>query len=121
MTVQQMLNSLPILQKVMELKLPIKKAHGIYVLAKQINEQREFFINEEKKLIDKFNAEVLEGGSIRFKTPEEQAQFVKEHANLMNYEVSDLKTIELSFDELGDTEFTPIDILALEGVIDFKE
>ena len=121
MTVQQMLNSLPILQRVMELKLPIKKAHGIYVLAKQINEQREFFINEEKKLIEKFNAEVLEGGNVRFETPEAQAQFVQEHAALMQYEVSDLKTIELSLDDLGDAEFTPIDILSLEGVIDFKE
>ena len=120
MTVQQMLNSLPVLQRIMELKLPIKKAHKVYSLAKQINEQREFFINEEKKLIEKFNAEVLEGGNIRFKDAESQFGFVTEHAELMNYEVS-AEVIELSFDDLGDTEFTATDLVQLDGVINFVD
>lgn len=120
MTVQQMLNSLPILQRMMELKLPIKKAHGIYSLAKVINEQREFFINEEKKLIEKFNAEILEGGNIRFKDAESQAGFMTEHSVLMHYEV-DATALDLSFEDLGDSEFTPVELMQLEGVINFVD
>ena len=121
MTVQQMLNSLPILQRVMELKLPIKKAYKAYILAKVINEKREFFINEEKKLIEKFDAETMDGGNIKFKTAEDQFGFLQEHAELMNYEVADLEVLELSFDELGDAEFTPVEIMQLEGVVNFIE
>lgn len=119
MKVQQMLNSLPILQRMIELKLPIKKAYKVYSLAKQINEQQEFFIKEEKKLIEKFHAEILEGGKIKFNSPEDQTSFATEYAVLMQYEVADLDIIELSFEDLGDIEFTPKDIMMLEGVINF--
>ena len=121
MQVQQMLNSLPIVQKIMELKLPIKKAYAIYSLAKQINEQREFFINEEKKLISKFNAEILENGNIKFNTAEDQANFIKEHSELMEYEIENLQAVDFSFADLGDAEFTPMEIMQLEGVINFSE
>ena len=115
-----MLNALPILQRIMELKLPIKKAYKVYSLAKVINEQREFFINEEKKLIEKFNAEIVENGGIKFKNSEEQTQFIQEHTELMEYEVTGLETLELDFDDLGEVEFTPVEIMQLEGVISFK-
>lgn len=121
MTVQQMLNALPVLQKIMELKLPVKKAYKIYNLAKSIEDKRQFFIQEEKKLIDKFNAEILENGNIKFNSAEDQMTFSKEHSDLMNYEVEDLLSIELSFEDLGDVEFTPRDLMTLEGVISFVE
>lgn len=120
MTVQQMLNSLPTLQRIMELKLPIKKAYKVYSLAKLINEQREFFIKEENKLIEKFNAEFLSNGGLKFKNSEEQTMFIKEHAELMSYEVNDLEVLDLDFDDFGDVEFTPVEIMSLEGVINFK-
>lgn len=120
MKVQQMLNSLPTLQRMMELKLPIKKAYSIYTLEKLINEQRNFFVNEEKKLIDKFNAEVLEGGKLKFKDTESQLGFVAEHNELMQYEI-DAVAIDLSFEDLGDAEFTPAELMQLEGVINFIE
>jgi hypothetical protein len=121
MTVQQMLSALPMVQKIMELKLPIKKAYKAYYLAKVINEKRDFFIGEEKKLIDKFEAEVLEDGNIRFKDSESQLGFMRDHAELMNYEIEDVAAIELSFDDLGEAKFTPMEIMQLEGVINFNE
>lgn len=121
MTVQQMLNALPVLQKVMELKLPIKKAYKIYSLAKFIEDKRQFFVEEEKKLITKFEGEILENGNIRFKTPVEQGKFSQEHQELMTYEVEGLESIDLSFDDLGEAEFTPRDLMLLEGVINFNE
>lgn len=120
MKVQQMFNSLPILQRMMELKLPIKKAYSIYSLAKQINEQREFFINEEKKLIERYSAETLENGSVKFKDEESQKKFIIEHNELMQYEI-DVKTIYLNFEDLKDSEFTPAELMQLEGAINFIE
>ena len=120
MTVKQMLDSLPVLQRVMELKLPIKKAHKLYSLAKSINEQREFFINEEKKLVKKFNGEIVEGFNLKFENSEDQAKFAVEHIELLSYEIPELAAIELSFDDLGDVAFTPIELSMLEGVIIFN-
>ena len=90
-------------------------------MAKSINEQREFFINEEKKLVKKFNGEIVDGGSLRFKKPEDQVSFAKEHVELLNYEIPELAAIELSFDDLGDATFTPIELSTLEGVVNFIE
>lgn len=119
-TVQQMFNSLPILQRVINLKLPLKKAYKVYSLTKAINEQREFFIKEEQKLIAECGAQVLESGDIKFETPEMRQEFAVKHNDLMNYEVN-LESIELSFDDLGEEEFTVKDLVALEGVINFVE
>ena len=119
MTAIQLINSLPVIQKLMDLKLPVKKAYSIYTLAKQINDNREFFIKEEKKIIDKFNVTILESGNLEFKSPEDQLQFIEEHNELSNYEVEDFNIIELSFDDLKEAELSALEIAALDGIIKF--
>jgi hypothetical protein len=47
--------------------------------------------------------------------------FSKEHADLMQYEIEELETLELNFDDLGDAAFTAKDLMTLEGVINFVE
>ena len=120
MIVQQMLNSLPTLQRIMELKLPIKKAYSIYSLAKVINEQREFFINEENKLIEACKVEVLPEGGLRFDSTENQNKFIEEHEALMNYEI-ELESITLNFDDLKEAKFTAKELITLEGIINFEK
>lgn len=120
MTAQQLMKALPVLQKIITLQLPIKKAYQIYSLTKVINEQREFFINEEKKLIERFDAEVLEDGTIKFLDVESARDFEVAHQEIMEYPVS-AEAIDLKFDDLGDATLTPIDLMALEGIINFIE
>ena len=119
MTAIQVINALPMAQKLMGLNLPVKKAYKIYTLAKLINDKRDFFINEEKKIIDKFEGTILEGGNIQFKDTETQIKFSQEHAELMNYEVDDIEIIELSFNDLGEAVFSALEIAALDGIINF--
>jgi hypothetical protein len=119
MTIKQMLNALPVVQKIMELKLPIKKAFKVYSLAKQINEQRDFFINEEKKLIEKFQAQVSEQGVLSFSSQEEQSAFSKEYKEILNFSIENLEIVELKFEDLGDAAFSPIELSLLDGVINF--
>jgi DNA integrity scanning protein DisA with diadenylate cyclase activity len=118
MKVMQMLNSIPVLEKLMTLSLPVVKAHKIYSLTKQINEQREFFINEEKKMIEKFSV-TIDSGNLHFKSSEDQALFVAEHNELMQYQVEGLMPIELSFTDLGNLEITPMEMSSLDGVVIF--
>lgn len=117
MKATQLFNSLPILEKLKKLALPIKKAHQVYILTNQINEQTKFFINEEQKLIEKFNAEMGEGGRVNFKSAEDQQAFLREHADLMNYEVTDITPVTLKYDDLGDATFSAEDIALFDGVV----
>ena len=121
MTISQMLNAFPVVQKIMELKLPIKKAYKVYTLVKVINDKRDFFINEEKKLIDKFEGTLLQNGKIQFKSAEIQVKFAEEYNELMNYIIEDVEVFELKFEDLGEVEFTPAEIGMLEGVINFVD
>lgn len=121
MTLQQILNSVSVIQKMTELKLPIKKAYKIYSLAKQINNKRDFFINEEKKLIEQFHAEVAPNGQISFSNQEDQSQFIKEYSDLANYEIDDIEVLELKFDDLGDAEFSPNELAMLDGIVNFVD
>ena len=115
----QLINTLPIIQKLMGLNLPIKKAYKIYTLAKLINDKRDFFINEEKKIIDKFDGNLTESGNIIFKDEETQIKFSQEHYELMNYEIDDIEIIELSFNDFEGAELSALEIAALEGLIKF--
>ena len=119
MTATQILNALPVVQKMSGFKLPVKKAYKIYSLAKKINEYRDFFINEEKKLIDKFNATILDNGNIKLNSSEDQVKFSEEHFALMNTIIEDIEMVELNFNEIGDMEITPAEIEALDGVVNF--
>lgn len=120
MTAQNIFSALPIVQKIMVLNLPIKAAYNVYKLAKQINEQQEFFAKKEQDLITQHGAEILEGGNIHFKDSQSQLEFMKVHKELMDCEVEGIAPIELHFDDFKDATFTPAEIAALDGVIELK-
>ena len=119
MTIQQILNAYPIVKKLIDFKLPIQKAYKIYFLAKQINDKRDFFINEEKKLIELYNAEVDQTGQVSFKTEEEKTNFLQDYSKLLNYNIDDINTINLEINELKDIELSPKELILLEGLINF--
>jgi hypothetical protein len=104
----------------MDISLPIRKSYQIYALAKQINDKRDFFIKEEKKIIDKFNAQII-NNEIQFKDIETRRLFELEHENLMKYEIDDIDIIELSFEDFKDAQLTALDIAALDGIINFVD
>lgn len=120
MTAQQLLQALQILPRLMELKLPVKKAYKIYSMAKAMDTKKEFFVQEEQKLVKNNNGEMIDGG-VKFNTVEDQANFSKEHADMLSCEIDDISAIDLTFDELGEATLTPNDLIALEGVINLIE
>jgi hypothetical protein len=121
MKIQQLLNAYPIMQKLTTLKLPIKKAHKVFLMVKKIEEQREFFIQEEKKLIEQHEADLKEDGRIYFKDPESKEAFVVADAELGQLEIDGFDPIYLTFDDMGDETFTAADIAALDGVVMFVD
>ena len=121
MKIQQLLNAYPIMQKLITLKLPVKKAHKVFLMVKKAEEQREFFIQEEKKLIEQYEAEVREDGRIYFKDAESKIAFLAADAELSQLEIDGFDPIYLTYDDMGDETFTAADIAALDGVVIFVD
>ena len=121
MTGQQILNAIPIVKKLTLIELPFKKAYQVYSLTKQINEKADFFINEEKKIINKFGGGATEHGDIQFPSAEAYNAFLKEHAEFMSCEIDDIAVITLSFGDLEGVSLSPLELSALDGLVEFVD
>ena len=121
MKIQNLLNALPVMQKLIGLKLPVRKAHKLFLMAKKAEEQKEFFVQEERKLIKKYEADIREDGRIYFKDSESKAAFLAADAELGQLEVDGFDPIYLTFDDMGNETFTAADIAALDGVVIFVD
>lgn len=122
MTQKQMFSIIPVLQKLVGIKLPLKNSYAIYRLAKEIDAQKDFFIEEEKKLVEKYNGLISPEGRITFEDVNSYEPFTKEYVELNELEVSLTETlpIKINLDSVESNELTPADFLALDGVIDFE-
>lgn len=117
----QINNAYSSLKKILNMHFPAKKAYQIYLLSKKLNSILEFFIEEERKLIQKFNAEIKENGEVSFKNAGDAQNFKEEYYKLQNFEIEEeIIPVVLTEDDIKDQEFTPIDIFNLEGIISFE-
>lgn len=121
MKIQQLLNAYPTMQKLITLKLPVKKAHKVFLMVRKTEEQKEFFVQEEKKLIEKYEAEIKKDGMIYFKDSESKEAFLAAEAELGQLEIDGFDPIYLTYDDMGDETFTAADIASLDGVVIFVD
>lgn len=122
MKASQINNIITILNRLSTVQLPMKKAYQIYLLAKEINEHREFFINKEKELVDKYQAKIdIASGLISFVNNDDRDKFQAEYLELMNVDVElAAAPIIISESDANDFKISPAEIASLEGLIDFE-
>ena len=122
MTQKQMIDIIPTIQKLVGTNLPVKQAYAIFRLAKEIDEQKDFFITSEKKLIEKYNGTVDENGRITFENSNNFAPFAQEYEDLNNLEVEIKESlpIVIKLDEISGGKLTPTDFFNLDGIINFE-
>lgn len=117
----QIINAKEALQKLIKMSFPAGKAYRIYLLSKKINEIFDFFIEEERKLISKFNAEVNDAGEITFQNAGDAENFRDAYVTLQNSEITEeLSMIELTEADMKEQTLAPIDIFNLEGLVSFE-
>ena len=97
----------------------------LVALKKKVKEEVEFYISEEKKIIETYasrdekgNPIILEGGRIQLKSAEDKEAFDKEILSLRNVEV-DIKPVVINLSDFkSNDEFpTPNEIIEVEGFI----
>ena len=109
------------LVRLSQVRLPIKTAFSVYQLVKKIEEPYKFALEEEKKLINKYNAEVKENGIISFSSAEDKNSFQNElqELNQLDHYI-EIEPIVIKIEDLGEQTITPSDIFALEGFVEFE-
>lgn len=119
-TYQKMFNVYPMLQKLITMELPVKVSYQLYKIGKKIEDEKNFFIQEEKKLIEKYHGEVDAVGKINFEDDKNRESFVKEYQELNNLEIKDLDSlpIKINIEDLN-IKLSALEISVLDGVIDF--
>ena len=111
----------PVLAKLSDLKLPIKKARELYGMTKKMSEHFEFALNEEKKYIETYGGTLSENGTISFASPEKFAEFQEKLIELNESEV-DWKenAIFLTEEDIGEQTVSVSDLYRLEGFVHFE-
>lgn len=120
-TYQKMFNAYPMLQKLVTMELPVKVSYQLYKIGKKIEDEKNFFVQEEKKLIEKYGGEVDAVGKINFKDEKNKEPFIKEYQELNNLEIKDLDSlpIKINIEDLN-IKLSALEISMLDGVIDFE-
>lgn len=119
-TYQKMFNAYPMLQKLITMELPVKVSYQLYKIGKKVEDEKNFFVQEEKKLIEKYHGEVDTVGKINFEDDKNRESFIKEYQELNNLEIKDLDSlpIKINIEDLN-IKLSALEISMLDGVIDF--
>lgn len=105
-------------------------SYAIAKAVKEINGHKEFYISEEKKIVEAYASKdkdgqviVMDGNRIKFDNMENAQKFNSEISNLQKTEIDIFEPIELKLSDFkdGDMNLTPNDIMALDGFIVFND
>ena len=125
----EILNANEALKKLANSKFnSFKKAYELSKLRKQVDEEVNFYIEEEKKIVEAYASKdengtpiFLDGGRIKLDSVEAKNSFEKDINELRNLEIDKISKVSISPSDFKDDIPTPNEILALEVLIDFKE
>ena len=122
MTFKILMRVYSLLQQFLQLSGNAQQSYQLYKFLKQIQEDVDFYVQEEKKLIEKYAANVEQDGQISFDDKENQKLFSQEINNLQNMELPQLmNTITIPLKSIQNIQLTPADFYLLENIINFVE
>lgn len=107
-----------------------KTARTIARVKKAVDEEIDFYIEEEKKIVNAYavkdsngQPELLEGGRVKLATIEDKEKFESEIIALRDTEVDKIQKVSVKISDLRSTDNipSPNDLLALENIVDFYE
>ena len=122
-SLNDILNSIPVFREVSTKTLPVKTAFRIARLIRELDKENTTFDDSRRKIIEKFaerdennNMKQTEEGNIVIQT--DKIEFCnKEMTDLLNM-VVEVNADKLNIDDFGDIEITPIQMLAMDSFIE---
>ena len=128
MNYMKIVNSMSALQGMPQMRLPYAKARDIYKMYKKFEEEYNFFIQEEIKLVNEFGEKdeqgkpiVYKNGTVKFSDIESKNKYEAKLTELGAQE-SDIqvKPIVLKEADIGEQVISPETMGKLEGIISFE-
>ena len=128
MNYMKIVNSMSALQGMPQMRLPYAKARDIYKMYKKFEEEYNFFIQEEIKLVNEFGEKdeqgkpiVYKNGTVKFSDIESKNQYEAKLTEVGAQE-SDIqvKPIVLKEADIGEQVISPETMGKLEGIISFE-
>ena len=121
LTLRQIQNAAEGLQGFLEACLPPKKAWQLYQLSKLLNEQIEFFITQQRRILEQYKAEAQPNGYVKFTSPEVSMQAQRDLNELASLEIElDINPVSLTDEDTKDLRISMATAAALDGLIDFN-
>lgn len=120
MRIDKILYAIPVIQKLVSIKMPIQKSYELYMLTKKVEEKKEFFTLKEKELLEKYNANVDDKGHVLIDNKDDSEKFTNEYSELTHLEINDITPMLLKISDLGYVELSAVEIETLSGIINFE-
>lgn len=99
-----------------------KIAMKVFKLMKSVNENIDFFTSEYNKIVDSYDCEKIQNGSLKFKTVEDKVKFEEEQHKLLNTELENIEKIEIPLASVENAkDFSGNDIMALSPFVEWLE
>lgn len=105
-------------------------AYKIAKATKELATHKDFYVTEEKKIVESYAAKdkngqviIMEGNKIKFNTVDDAKKFNSEITNLQSTEVDLFEPIVIKLSDFKDGEMnlTPNDIMVLDGFVVFDD
>lgn len=120
------------LNKVMSMHFSsFKLKRELVKFSKRVNEESEFFVNNNRELIMKYamkkedgSPDILANGQIKFENRENLQAYEAEINELNNTEIDDIQPFKIKISDVDEKDMnslTPNELLALESLIIFEE
>lgn len=104
-------------------------SYKIAKASKELEEHSKFYAEEERKIVEQYavkdektgQIKIIDGNRITFKDQDNAMKFNEEIMALQKTEVDIFEPIDIHLDDFkpGDMDLTPLDILSLEGFVNF--
>lgn len=109
------------LGRLADMQLPVRDSRNLYMLSKQLGDAYDFALQQEKKLIEKYNGVLTGDGGITFSNSDEMKKFSEELAELNNLEIDvEFDPVIISCDAMEGQRISPSDIACLDGFVTFE-
>lgn len=126
MTVIEVLNAIPALKELRKYKLPFAKATGVFRLCKSLDSVREFYAEEESKLLEQYAAKDEKGnpkltgsGQVLFDNYADRDAYREAVGELWNTDCGvEINPINLTETDFGEQPITPAMLDDLDGIIE---
>ena len=110
------------MSRMWNMQLPVRVAHEIYMLMKKLEPFHSYGIEQERKLVAKYNGEVSADGQILFRNKDDAPLFRSELIEMNDLEVEvEFEPVRIPFDAVAEGTLSPMDICNLDGFVIFGD